>query len=60
MGEELRLGQRPVGRVGSATLSPRFGPIALALVRREAEPGMIVNVGEHGATAEITDLPFAV
>jgi tRNA-modifying protein YgfZ len=58
-GEELRLGERPVGRVGSATLSPVFGPIALALVRREAEPGMIVSVGSHGTTAEIVELPFA-
>jgi tRNA-modifying protein YgfZ len=58
-GEELRLGERPVGRVGSAVLSPKLGPIALALVRREAEPGATVSVGEHGATAEIAELPFA-
>jgi tRNA-modifying protein YgfZ len=57
-GEELRLGERTVGRVGSSTLSPKLGPIALALVRREAEPGAIVSVGEHGATAEILELPF--
>ena len=36
---ELRLGERPVGRLGSTALSPELGPIALALVRREAEPG---------------------
>jgi folate-binding protein YgfZ len=58
-GEELRLADRIVGRVGSAVLSPERGPIALALVRREAEPGTIVSVGEHGATAEVTELPFA-
>ncbi len=58
-GEELRLGERPVGRVGSAVVSPSLGPIALALVRREAEPGALVSVGEHGATAEVTGLPFA-
>jgi tRNA-modifying protein YgfZ len=58
-GEELRLGERPVGRVGSAVLSPELGPIALALVRREAEPGTIVKVGEHGVTAEIAELPFS-
>ncbi len=58
-GEELRLGDRTVGRVGSAVLSPRLGHLALALVRREAEPGALVSVGEHGATAEITELPFA-
>ena len=38
--------------------SPTLGPIALALVRREAEPGSIVTVGEHGASAEVLALPF--
>jgi len=57
-GDELLLGERPVGRVGSAGLSPALGPIALALVRREAQPGAIVSVGRHGATAEIVELPF--
>jgi folate-binding protein YgfZ len=57
-GEELRLAERSVGRVGSAALSPELGPIALALVRREAEPGAIVSVGEHGASAEVVELPF--
>ena len=59
-GEELRLGERVVGRVASAVVSPELGPIALALVRREAEPGATVGVGEHGATAQITELPFAL
>ena len=58
-GEELRLTERTVGRVGSAVLSPAYGPIALALVRREAEPGAIVGVGEGGTTAEVSELPFA-
>jgi tRNA-modifying protein YgfZ len=57
-GEELRLDGRTVGRVGSSVLSPQLGPIALALVRREAEPGALVSVGERGATAEISELPF--
>jgi folate-binding protein YgfZ len=57
-GEELLLGERVVGHVGSAVLSPRLGPIALALVRREAEPGAIVSVGEHGTSAEVLELPF--
>jgi hypothetical protein len=35
----------------------RLGPIALALVRREAEPGAAVAVGEDG-TAEVVELPF--
>jgi folate-binding protein YgfZ len=57
-GEELRLGERSVGRVGSSVLSPALGPIALALVRREAEPGTTVEVGEHGTTAAVVELPF--
>ena len=35
-GDEILLGDKVVGRVGSACESPRLGPIALALVRREA------------------------
>jgi len=58
-GEELRLGERVVGRVGSFALSPVHGPIALALVRREAEPGATVEIGEHGASATVVGLPFA-
>ncbi len=48
-GAALVLGERSVGSLGSSILSPRFGPIGLALVRREAEPGATVTVGEQGA-----------
>jgi folate-binding protein YgfZ len=57
-GAELRLGERAVGRLTSFVRSPVQGPIGLALVRREAEPGAIVSVGEHGAEAEVVELPF--
>jgi tRNA-modifying protein YgfZ len=57
-GDQLRLGERPLGRLGSVALSPRYGPIALALVRREAEPGTILSVGEHGVSGEVVLLPF--
>jgi folate-binding protein YgfZ len=57
-GAELRLGEKVVGRVGSACVSPAHGPIALALVRREAEPGDTLAVGDGGATAEVVELPF--
>jgi folate-binding protein YgfZ len=57
-GDELRLGDRPVGRVGGTAVSPKLGPIALALVRREAEPGAVVSVGERGGSAEVLELPF--
>jgi folate-binding protein YgfZ len=58
-GQELRLGERPVGHLGSVVESPRLGTIALALVRREASPGDTLAVGEHGATAELVELPFS-
>ncbi len=57
-GAELRLKERVVGHLTSAVVSPTHGPIGLALVRREAEPGAIVSVGEHGAEAEVVELPF--
>jgi folate-binding protein YgfZ len=57
-GEELRLGERVVGHVGSSVVSPVFGPIALALVRREAEVGATVAVGEQRANAVMSELPF--
>jgi folate-binding protein YgfZ len=53
---DILLGDKVVGRVSSASVSPRFGPIALALVRREAAPGETVSVG--AAEAEVVELPF--
>jgi len=57
-GEALRLGEKEVGEVGSAAVSPAFGPVGLAIVRREAEPGTTLAVGEDGVTAEVVALPF--
>ncbi len=57
-GDELRLGERVVGTIGTAVVSPRLGAVALALVRREAEPGATVAVGDGGDTAEVVDLPL--
>jgi folate-binding protein YgfZ len=54
----LRLGEKEVGRIGSACVSPSRGAIALAIVRREAEPGTELAVGEDGVTARVVDLPF--
>jgi folate-binding protein YgfZ len=58
-GDQLYLGERVVGQVGSVALSPHHGPIALALVRREAEPGATVLVGNSAAKAEVVELPFS-
>ena len=49
-------GGAEVGRIGSATVSPTFGPIALSLIRREVEVGAQVLAG--GAPAEVVPLPF--
>jgi hypothetical protein len=48
-----------VGRLGSVAVSPRHGPIGLALLRREAEPGATVRVGDGPETGEVVELPFA-
>jgi tRNA-modifying protein YgfZ len=53
---DILLGDKVVGRISSTCVSPRFGPIALALVRREAAPGDTVRVG--AAEAEVVELPF--
>ena len=57
-GEPLRLGEKEVGSLGSAAVSPAFGPIGMAILRREAEPGATVAVGEDGVTGEVVALPF--
>ncbi len=49
---------REVGRVGTAVVSPTLGPIALAVIRREAEPPARVEVGEDRVGAEVSALPF--
>jgi folate-binding protein YgfZ len=54
----VRLGEKEVGTLGSAAVSPALGPVGLAILRREAEPGATVTVGEDGVTAEVVALPF--
>ena len=56
-GAPILLGEREVGRVGSACVSPSHGPIALAIVRREATPGDTVEIGS--TSAEVVELPFS-
>jgi folate-binding protein YgfZ len=56
-GAALRLGDKEVGRLGSSVVSPAEGAIGLALVRREAEPGAVLDAGD-GVTATVVDLPF--
>ena len=56
-GATVALGERELGKVGTAVLSPAHGPIALAILRREASVGDEVVVGGE-ITAEVVDLPF--
>ena len=58
-GAPLLLGERTVGTLTSSADSPLFGPIGLALVRREAELGAELAVGADGVTAVVVELPFA-
>lgn len=55
---EIVSGERVVGRLATTVVSPRLGPIALALVRREAPPGTVVAVGERAEPATVVELPF--
>jgi folate-binding protein YgfZ len=55
-GAALRLGDKEVGRLGSSVVSPVHGAIALAIVRREAGAGDVLEL--DGATATVVDLPF--
>ena len=58
-GAVLRLGDKEVGRLTSSVFSPTYGPIGLALVRRQAAPGDTVAVADAGTTAQVVELPFA-
>jgi len=58
-GDRVVLGERDLGNIGSACVSPEHGPIGLALLRREASPGDNVAVGAAGASAVVVELPFA-
>ncbi|MBI4512857.1 MAG: folate-binding protein YgfZ [Gemmatimonadetes bacterium] len=59
-GTSLFHGEKAVGVVTSAVVSPRLGPIGLGTVRREIAVGARVRVGtpDSPAHAEVTSLPF--
>ncbi len=59
VGQELVANERVIGRIGSSTVSPTFGPIALALIRREVELGQQIQIGETGSYATVSALPFS-
>lgn len=59
-GIRIWAGGRAVGTVTSAAESPRFGPLALAVIKRPYhEPGSQVTLGgETGQAAAVVALPF--
>jgi aminomethyltransferase len=58
-GAPIRSGDREIGRVTSATISPALDrPIALAYVHRDfTQPGTAVTVAD-GVSAVVSALPF--
>lgn len=54
-------GDKEVGDVRSVVISPRLGPIALAMVRREVPVGQRLELRVDGETigATVVELPFA-
>jgi folate-binding protein YgfZ len=60
-GAQLVRAGRPAGVITSWCTSPRFGPIGLAYVRRELQPGDPVDVDSASPiTCLVTDLPFTL
>jgi folate-binding protein YgfZ len=58
-GERVWVDGKAVGVVTSSCVSPRFGPIALAMIKRPYnQPETSLTVGEQGMAAQVTALPF--
>ena len=63
-GDLVKNSDRDLGAIGTAVLSPVRGPIALAILRREALPGEAVTVAPTDRTdrpavpAQVVELPF--
>ncbi|MGO9885248.1 MAG: glycine cleavage T C-terminal barrel domain-containing protein, partial [Solirubrobacteraceae bacterium] len=57
-GDEITFEGKAVGRIASVAQSPALGPLALALVRREAPAGSAVTVGADQISATVVELPF--
>ena len=56
-GAPVSAGPKEVGRLTSSVGSPRLGPIGLAILRREVDPGDEVALGGD-VTATVVELPF--
>jgi folate-binding protein YgfZ len=57
-GASIHVGDKEVGAITSSCVSPRRGAIALALVRREVEPGAELAVGNARLGSRLVELPF--
>jgi folate-binding protein YgfZ len=59
-GDPVRLGERDLGTIGTAVVSPASGHIALAILRKEAGPGdeVIVETADGDLPATVVTLPF--
>ena len=61
-GNAIWLTGKTVGKVTSTGISPRFGPIGLAMIKRpHFEPGTLVQVGDQSTQAQearVCSLPF--
>jgi tRNA-modifying protein YgfZ len=57
-GAPVHHGEKEVGAITSSCVSPIRGPIALALVRREVEPGAMLAVGDARLPSRLVELPF--
>lgn len=57
-GAEVSAEGRPVGTVGSSVTSPRYGAIALGVLRREVAPGAAVAVEGVDGTVTVCEVPF--
>jgi len=58
VGAVLSFADREVATVTSSTVSPRLGPLSLALVRREAPIDSVVSASD-GQTSVVSALPFS-
>jgi tRNA-modifying protein YgfZ len=52
VGADVRFGDKTVGTVTSAAVSPRLGPIALATVRRECPSGADITAADIAGTVD--------
>ena len=57
-GDVLRLGEREVGRLGSAVVSPRTARSASRSCAARRRPATRSSVGVSGVTATLVELPF--